>query len=136
MLPEAPVGPFRETLAVYTDIEIKPRVAIPIVGEVVPAISISPTVLAFGPVKRGETSTETITIQQFGNMPLEILSVTSQDPRIDIRQEMVREGKEYRLVVTFKSEGDKGRFESMVTIRTNSQMPPKANIRVFGYVDE
>jgi hypothetical protein len=136
LLPEAPVGSFREIMVVYTDIEIKPKVSIPIVGEVVPALSVSPAVLAFGPVKRGKTKTKTVTVKQLGETQLRILSVTSNDPRISTHQEVVREGKEYNLLVTLKSEGNKGRFEALLTIQTDSLTQPELTARVFGYIAE
>ncbi len=76
--PGAPAGILQDQLAIVTDEPGAKSLSLPVEGQLVSPLSVSPASLFLGVLKPGETAKKRLVVR--GTKPFHILSVTSDDP--------------------------------------------------------
>jgi len=101
LLPDLPVGNWYSTVWLATDNSALPRLQIPLTVQIGSALSVSPTVAALGPVKRGIEAKYTIVVR--ADQPFRILEVKGADAQVVV-EERVQASKAVH-VLTIKLQG-------------------------------
>lgn len=80
--PEAPVGYIHDQLVIVTDDSSIKKVSVPVEGQVLSPMTVSPASLFLGVLKPGESVTKRIVVR--GKKPFRILQVKCSDPSIKV----------------------------------------------------
>jgi len=134
LLPKAPIGRFFEKVVVEADCPVKPRLVIPIRGQVVGAISAEPAVFSFGSVAQGQASTRTILVRKVGAPTLKVLSAKTDAESLETEVKEVERGRQYEVGVRLKAGAPPGRIASKIRIETNDKDQPVLECSVYGVI--
>ena len=63
-----------------------------------------------------------------------LLSVISSDPRILVKSETVRDGKEYKITVTPSDKISSEMVKSIITLQTDLPAGPKASTHIYAFI--
>jgi hypothetical protein len=98
--PDAPVGKWYTDVWLKTNNAAMPRVRVPLTVEIESALSISPPVVTFGPVKTGAEAERRVVIR--GVKPFKITGVRGTDPGLMVRDSTTDSKPVHVLTVTLK----------------------------------
>ena len=129
----APLGQLRDTLTITTTSEKKPRLTIPVFGNVEGDVAVEPPQVSFGVVRPGTRRTRIVRIKNTGAAPLRILEVTSSLDTLVPELHEVTPGREFRLDLHVRGDTP-GRLRGKVEVVTDHPEQARLAIRVFGAV--
>ena len=129
----APLGQLRDTLTITTTSEKKPRLTVPVFGNVEGDVAVEPPQVSFGVVRPGARRTRTVRIENGGAAPLRILEVTSSLDAVVPELHEVTPGREFRLDLHVRG-GTPGRLRGKVEVVTDHPEQARLAVRVFGAV--
>jgi hypothetical protein len=105
-------------------------------GYAVEGIEYTPFPVIFTTVNRGGTQEASLEIVNHRATPLTIGDIVNPSKRFTARVETLEEGKRFRLIVTLKGEGEAGKQQDLLEIKTNFQDAPVLKIPVNTFVRE
>jgi len=124
-------------VTIYTTDKKCSKIEIPVSANVIGDIEFRPCMLFFGYVKKGETSSDTITIFTTGTNPLKIKKVESDIPWVSTDFDTIQEGLEYAISATLSNEAQTGGcIKGFVIVSTNSSDQPEIKIPVYALVEK
>lgn len=102
-----------------------------------PKIAITPDKLDFGRIKRGDTLTATLSVENYGNDPLIIRKVNSPDEHgvitFKLDKHKIKKGKRAKIKITIDTSlCDKPMLNSRINIITNAPERPQTTVRIVG----
>jgi hypothetical protein len=118
---KAPVGELHDELVVVTNDAVDNEFTLPLLGRVVPPITVAPALIGLGDVTAGQTKQQRFVVK--GNKPFKIVDVTCPDSRFQFKPDV--ESKAVHVVpfefVTATSEDEKqlGDFKQTVLVKTD-----------------
>jgi hypothetical protein len=115
--PDAPVGYILDQLVVVTDDSGAKTVSVPVEGQVLSPMTVSPASLFLGVVKPGESVKKRIVVR--GKKPFRILNVTCSDPSITVDQPDDDSKPLHFLSVEFKGGSQAGKIVDKIHIETD-----------------
>ena len=107
-----------------------------IVGYSVEGIDFKPFQAILARVTRGAVQEASLEITNRRPTPLKFGKISSPSPRFTARIETLEEGKQFRLVVTVKGEGQAGKQQHVLELETNLADTPVLRIPVNTFVTE
>ncbi len=117
--PDAPLGPFRETVEIETTSTRRPRFSVPVAGTVEGELRISPGSLLFGTVGRGEEAERVAALHNGGARPVLLLEAKVRGGSATVRVETVRPGYEYRIRVRLRTDLREGMLRDWLDLTTD-----------------
>ncbi len=105
-------------------------------GYPVEGISYDPLPAVFVTVSRGAVREASIEITNRRAVPLKIGDIVNSSKRFTARVETLEEGKRFRLVVVLKGEGQAGKQQDLLELKTNFEDAPVLRIPVNTWVRE
>jgi hypothetical protein len=124
----APAGPIADHVVITTNHPVQREVKLPVSGFIRPLVAVTPPKVDFGSVDLSKQNAWGVLVRNFGSEPLEIESVDSDVPGLEVTVEPIEEGVRYKLVMEPTSAMTRGRFDGRVELRTN--LPRQRTIRV------
>jgi len=116
---DVPVGYLRESVWLITNDQRTKEIPVPVEGQVVGAISVSPSSLFLGVVQPGQSVTKQIVVR--GQKPFRIASISADCQCLQATSPKDQEPKSLYLVpVTFTAGGKTGKITQTVQIETDS----------------
>ena len=118
---KAPVGELHDELVVVTNDSIDNEFTLPLIGRVVPPITVAPSLIGLGDISAGQTKQQRFVVK--GNKPFKIVDVTCPDSRFQFKPDI--ESKAVHVVpfefVTEASKDEKqlGDFKQTVLVKTD-----------------
>jgi len=118
---KAPVGELHDELVVVTNDAIDNEFTLPLIGRVVPPITVAPSLIGLGDITAGQTKQQRFVVK--GNKPFKIVDVTCPDSRFQFKPDI--ESKAVHVVpfefVTeaLKDEKQLGDFKQTVLVKTD-----------------
>ena len=118
---KAPVGELHDELVVVTNDAIDNEFTLPLIGRVVPPITVAPSLIGLGDISAGQTKQQRFVVK--GNKPFKIVDVTCPDSRFQFKPDI--ESKAVHVVpfefVTeaLKDEKQLGDFKQTVLVKTD-----------------
>ncbi len=117
----APVGELHDELVVVTNDAVDNEFTLPLLGRVVPPITVAPALIGLGDITAGQTKQQRFVVK--GNKPFKIVDVTCPDSRFQFKPDV--ESKAVHVVpfefITAASEDEKqlGDFKQTVLVKTD-----------------
>ena len=109
-----------------SDAELKLAVTIP------KLYTLTPTLLFW---RMGEQLTAKESVLKIdANQGAKLLSVTSSDPRVLVKSETVRDGKEYKIIVTPGDKVGSEMVKSIITVQTDLPAGTKASTHIYAFI--
>ncbi len=125
--PELPAGNWFGTIWLITDNPALQRIAIPLIAEVVPSLTISPKRLALGPVKAGVEADRKVVVRS--DRPFRILEVTGTDTEVAVVDGKGGNADVHVLQLKFRATTP-GDLTRTIRIRTDSKEEGLVEFRV------
>jgi hypothetical protein len=107
-----------------------------VIGYSVPGIDFTPLQAIFAKVTRGGVEEASVEITNRRPTPLKIAEIVNPSQRFTARVETVEEGRRFRLTVTLKGEGQAGKQQQILELKTNLEDAPVLRIPVNTFVTE
>jgi Protein of unknown function (DUF1573) len=129
-------GAVDELANVYTESMSKPVASLHVKGTVVLPIEVMPRNQAYFFTVKGETATQALSLVNYGEQPVRLTGIKSENPYFKVRSEPVRPGRRYKLTVTLDPTTPAGKHEGQVTVATDSPQFPEVVIPSFAIVKD
>lgn len=133
---DAPLGRVNDEIKVITTSEKRPSIEIPVFGSVEGDLVIAPPQVSFGVVRRGEGKAQEVSIKSRSEKPIRVLNVQSSNADITSTLVTVKDGEEYKVTLTAKSDSKAGRIQGEVQVFTDHPTEQQLTIPLYGMVTE
>ncbi|RPJ85670.1 MAG: DUF1573 domain-containing protein, partial [Acidobacteria bacterium] len=130
-------GPFDGLVLLEVDDPSQPELRLAFEGSVVPTVEVSPAPAVFLATVRGSAKEASVEIVNHEKAPLRLapLERASTD-RYAARIETIEKDKRYRLVVTIRPDGPRGKHSELLEVKTSSPRVPALSISINTYLRE
>jgi len=94
-------------------------------------VNVTPDTVAFGRIRRGESSSRSTTITFYGNVPSEIIGVQSESNYVQAKIGAARQGGNevsYDLSVKLRSDTPVGKWYTDLWVKTNNPAMPRVRV--------
>lgn len=115
--PNAPVGYIHDQLVIVTDDSSIKKVSVPVEGQVMSPMTVSPASLFLGVLKPGESVKKRIVVR--GNKPFRILNVKCSDPSIQVEKPSDASKSLHFLPVVYIAGQEEGNIVDTIEIVTD-----------------
>lgn len=130
----APVGQFKETLVIHSNGAHRPRLDVPIEGNVLGPITVSPEHLFFGFVSPGEGAHREILLTKAGEATLQVLEVGHQSQFVSVKIAPIDIGRKVHVHVQLSPNVSSGPFRDVLEIYTNNATQPVIQVPLHALV--
>ena len=130
----APVGQFKETLVIHSKAAHRPRLDIPIEGNVLGPITVSPEHLFFGFVSPGEVAHREILLTKAGEATLQVLEVGHQSQFVSVKIVPIDIGRKVQVHVQLSPNVPSGPLRDVLEIYTNNATHPVIQVPLHALV--
>ena len=132
--PGAPLGKFQEKLILYSNDAHRPRVDVPIEGNVLGPITVYPEHLFFGFVNLGEGNQQEILLTKAGQATLQVLEVGHQSQFVSSEIVPIEIGRKVQVQVELSPNTPSGPFRDMLEIYTNNIEQPVIQVPLHALI--
>jgi len=130
---EAPVGALAEYVHVVTNHPQQKDVPIPVSGFVRPMVVLTPERANLGSVSiSDEPTTATMLLKNYARQDLDVSVAENTVPGLKVSVEPVREGREYKIVLTLGQDLPMGDFDGIIRLNLNHPKKKSLEIPVHG----
>ena len=135
LLPTAEPGYISDLLRFTSNEAGSSGIFVPVHGQVISALSVKPTYLQFGVIHPSESATRNLVVR--GSTPFQIVSVQSDDPRMEFKTAK-QESTVHVIPVTLTAAADEtpGEFRKSIRVKTTISELPALDIAVFGIISD
>ena len=135
LLPTAEPGYISDLLRFTSNEAGSSGIFVPVHGQVISALSVKPTYLQFGVIHPSESATRNMVVR--GSTPFQIVSVQSDDPRMEFKTAK-QESTVHVIPVTLTASADEtpGEFRRSIRVKTTISELPALDIAVFGIISD
>jgi hypothetical protein len=131
--PSAPLGRSNLSVTLFTSSKREPQISIPLTCE--KGILLAPASLYLGAISPATKLpvTQVVTLSKREGK-FRVTKVESSDPNLEVRDETVQEGSQYRLTVTYRGGWPAGAARAKLMIETDDPRQPRLEIPVIANV--
>jgi len=130
---DCPVGNWTSDIYLETSNAAVAKLRVPVTVNVTAPVAVSPPAVAFGSVKMGSGSEQTVTIQS--NTPFKILSVKGADDQLTVKVDKDAAQPVHTVVIAANPKATGG-FTRTVEIVTDNKEQPKVIVQVTAKVEK
>ncbi|MCK6457274.1 MAG: DUF1573 domain-containing protein [Phycisphaerae bacterium] len=127
-------GPIQKTISVTCNVPGSENVTLWLKGEVWMPIEVKPNFINFGSIADGKEKTQTASIDNKTDEPLELSNVKSDNPMFRVEVKPVKPGQQFELKVSALPPFNMGSNRANISIDTNSSKLAKLTIPIMCYV--
>jgi hypothetical protein len=134
---DIPVGRVSSSILLKTTHPKAGEITLRMFGNVAGEVEVVPqyVTLSTGATATPEAKVQHAVIKKATGDPLKIMSVTSDNPKVETRLTTVTEGREYDLQIKYTGEPMITALASKIAVTTNDPRQPKVEIQIWGRVD-
>ncbi|MCX7918062.1 MAG: DUF1573 domain-containing protein [bacterium] len=137
--PRLILGKFNEKLVIATDNQQKPKIEVPIEGNIIGDIIAVPSKFFFGLLKEGEELTRKIALTSEGRTKFTIKKIETEvnETIADVEHittKIIKEQELYELSLTLKPKIKSGRIQGKVLVNTDNLVQPRIEIPIYALV--
>ena len=134
--PQGRRGKQKQTVSVYSNAENEPIAQLTVKGTVMTAVDVSPDRILFGSVNNQQVTTKRIRVLDSGEGTLKITHIETSSPFLttEIGPPRLGEVINYEVKVTLQPGVPVGKFQEILTIRTNNEFQPHLSVSIEGNV--
>ena len=133
---DAPLGRLNDEIKVTTTSAKRPSLEIPVFGSIEGDLVVAPPQVSFGVVRLGEGKTQEVSIKSRASKPIHIIDVKSSNADITPALTTIKDGEEYKLTLSAKSDGKAGRILGEIQVVTDHPQEKIVTIPLYGMVAE
>lgn len=133
---DVPLGRLNDQIIVTTTSQKRPSITIPVFGSIEGEVVVTPPQVSFGVVRKGEGKAQEVSIKNRAAKPVRVLRVQSSTEDVSAELAPVKEGVEYRVILTAKGESKPGRIQGEVQVFTDHPEEKVLTIPLYGMVTE
>jgi hypothetical protein len=131
-------GKVTKTITVETNDPTKPNYTLTITGIVSEVLVVTPRQLNLGQIKAGTVGTVTVTLDNKGDRPVKIISVTSPMPQVKVSsgKQLIRPGESAPINVSVTPRPEDRFLSGYIIIKTDMPAKPEITVPVYGSVSK
>lgn len=131
LLKSAPAATFSDIVKLATS---EGPLNIPVWGNVVGDLNVTPPQVSFGIVKRHEGALRFARLTNAGERPLKVTGVSTNNVRVAATVEPIAPGKEFKLTLQLQPNSPDGTLRGAVAIQTDDPAQPVVEVPFYGIV--
>ena len=132
--PEVPAGEYRDRVVVAITGGAVSNINIPVIATVKGHLEMKPSVLSFGILEGTGLLSKTVKLQNLSEIPVNIKSVTSDNPAVTGQFEVVKAGKMFNIQVKVDPKKVNSDLRASLTIATDSKEEEELSLAVYGII--
>ncbi|MBM4256038.1 MAG: DUF1573 domain-containing protein [Deltaproteobacteria bacterium] len=129
---DAPLGRVSTEINVATTSQKRPSLSIPVFGQIEGDLTVTPTQVSFGVVRKGETKENSLSIKSRAANPIRLVRTQSSTPTVLAELATVKDGQEYNLTLKVNPESVPGQIKAEVQVFTDHPTEKVLTIPVYG----
>ena len=130
--PGLPNGFFRDEITLITNDSPPQTIPISVVANVQGAVSVTPSIINFGPLKPGQSATKVVRVRS--SAPFAITRLSGSQPSLAGVEEKPASSAEHTVSVTLKAPDSTGPFHAILEVESDLKDEPPAKIKTFATV--
>jgi hypothetical protein len=132
--PNIPTGEIKEVITIQTNLKRRPFVDIPVYGEVLGDIRVSPKMVSLGKVKKGVMLPEKIRIFHIAKEEFTIKDISFDHPFLSYHLNPASNASEYSIGLKIEDNAPSGRLDTKIHIITDSSKEKALEILIYGII--
>lgn len=132
--PDAPIGRFTEVMTLHTSLNRRPRIDVPIVGNILGRIRVKPQMVSLGTLKKGSFAANSIEITSIDQEDFDVLKVTSNPPFVLTMVTRMKNNRGFQITLKVDENAPAGRVAGEIDIYTDDPDQSLINIPVYGLI--
>ena len=134
LTPEAPVGRFSEVITLHSNLKKRPRIDVPVWGNILGKIKVHPGRLSLGSIKKGTSATNKIQLMAVDNHDFKIVKTESSLPFLSICVSISENNGGFELILKVDKMAPAGRLKGEIAIYTDDPDQRIIKVPVYGIV--
>ncbi len=130
--PSAPVGILKDEITLHTNDPTSPTIPVSVSAIVQSNVTVTPSVMALGQVRAGETLERTILVRS--TQPFQIVGSKSNRPELSLAPPGDKPSPLHQVKATFKAPAQAGPFHAVIEVETDVKGEPPAKVNAFATV--
>jgi Protein of unknown function (DUF1573) len=131
--PGLPNGFFRDEVSIITNDSPPQTIPISVVANVQGAVSVTPSIINFGPLKPGQSANKLVRVRS--SSPFAITKLSGSQPSLTAAEEKPASSAEHTVNITLKAPSDlSGPFHAVLEVESDLKDEPPAKIKAFATI--
>jgi Protein of unknown function (DUF1573) len=126
-------GFFRDEISIITNDSPPQTIPISVVANVQGAVSVTPSIINFGPLKPGQSASKVVRVRS--SSPFAIKNLSGSQPSLTAAEEKPGSSAEHTVNITLKAPSDlSGPFHAILEVESDLKDEPPAKIKAFATI--
>jgi hypothetical protein len=134
LTPDAPVGPINTRVRIFSNLEKKPVVEIPVFATVAGDLKISDSKVNFGTFAAGAAQPVVLKVGAPAKRPIKVTSVRTSTPDVIATLTTVKDGESYEVRCTVSPSKTTGRITGKLIIETDDPSEARRELQLMGFI--
>ena len=131
--PGLPNGFFRDEISIITNDTPPQTIPISVVANVQGAVSVTPSIINFGPLKPGQSAQKVVRVRS--SSPFAIKNLSGSQPSLTAAEEKPGSSAEHTVNITLKAPTDlTGPFHAVLEVESDLKDEPPAKVKAFATI--
>lgn len=131
---DAPIGRFTEAVTLHTNVNKRPRIDVPVCGNVLGRIRVKPQMLSLGTLKKGSFAANKIETTSTDQKSYDILKVISNPPFFVTEVTRGKNDRDFKIAVKVDENAPAGRVGGEIYIYTDDPDQSLIKVPVYGII--
>lgn len=131
---DAPAGPFSETMTLHTNSSRKPRIDVPVYGNVMGRIRVKPDAVPLGVMEKGSHTTNKLEVSSIDRKRFNILEITSKPSFFSVAVTRAKSNSEFEITYKVEDDAPSGKVAGEIKIRTDDSNQPLIEVPLQGLI--
>jgi hypothetical protein len=127
-----PNGYFKDEIILITNDSPPQTIPISVVANVQSAVSVSPSIINFGPLKPGESASKAVRVRSAS--PFSITKLSGSEPGVEAKEENSGPAPDHTINVALKAPDTPGPFHAVLKVESDLKDEPPAQIKIFATI--
>ncbi|MEA3415287.1 MAG: DUF1573 domain-containing protein [Thermodesulfobacteriota bacterium] len=108
-----PVGKLAEVITLYTNLKRRPRIDVPIAGNILGRIRVKPQMLSLGCLKKGEKASQKIAVMSADGKDFQIIKVVASVPFVSTKVSKINKDKGFEIAIKAGKNAPAGKIKGI-----------------------
>ncbi|MDI6793331.1 MAG: DUF1573 domain-containing protein [bacterium] len=129
-----PVGKFAEVITLHTNFRERPRIDVPVAGNILGRIRVKPQALSLGSMKKGGIASQKVEVATADETAFRIINVEAGLPFIST--EIYKVEKRFEITLKVDENAPAGRLEGKISIQTDDPEQLLIKVPFYGVIEK
>ena len=125
-------GYFKDEITLITNDTPPQTIPISVVAQVQSAVSVSPSIINFGALKPGQSTSKVVRVRSAS--PFSITKLSGSEPSLEAVEQTTGAAADHTVNITLKAPDSSGPFHAILTVESDVKDEPPAQIKAFATV--